>query len=98
MLKLAKKHKKTPSNVHIHHYICSLYEYSTHYYHVFKPKSHLMIINEAQDKVVEEAVIIILSFPPSFLLPHSATMHDFHYSTDIFVNPSFLPFCSQQAP
>ena len=26
------------------------------------------------------------------------TMYDFHDSTDIFVNPSFLQFCSQKAP
>ena len=26
------------------------------------------------------------------------TMYDFHDSTDIFVNPSFLPFCTQKAP
>ena len=25
-------------------------------------------------------------------------MYDFHDSTDIFVNPSFLPFCTQKAP
>ena len=26
-----------------------------------------------------------------------STMYDFHDSTDIFVNPSFLPFCTQKA-
>ena len=26
------------------------------------------------------------------------TMYGFHDSTDIFVNPSFLPFCTQKAP
>ena len=26
------------------------------------------------------------------------TMYDFHHSTDIFVNPSFLPFCTHKAP
>ena len=26
---------------------------------------------------------------------HPGTMNDFHDSTDIFVNPSFLPFCTQ---
>ena len=26
------------------------------------------------------------------------TMYDFHDFTDIFVNPSFLPFCTQKAP
>ena len=26
------------------------------------------------------------------------TMYDFHDSTDIFVNQSFLPFCTQKAP
>ena len=25
------------------------------------------------------------------------TMYDFHNSTDFFVNPSFLPFCTQKA-
>ena len=27
-----------------------------------------------------------------------STMYNFHDSTDIFVNPSFLPFCTQKAP
>ena len=26
------------------------------------------------------------------------TMYNFHDPTDIFVNPSFLPFCTQKAP
>ena len=33
-----------------------------------------------------------------FLYFHMRTMYVFHDSTDIFVNPSFLPFRTQKAP
>ena len=37
-------------------------------------------------------------FSKATLVLPAYTMYDFHDSTDIFVNPSFLPFCTQNEP
>ena len=65
-----------------------------------KSKKYLTIaamLNNISRNWIRGAALILIFFRSALPghLPNAGTMYDFHDSTDIFLNPSFLPFCTQ---